>query len=73
MPSWRYAIVTFLFAFHWQRTKIIKISTHSTYHGYGKNKKNALQVSTFLLVLHAKPLVKAIGRVVIWRLVCMKI
>jgi len=34
--------------------EIIKISARPTYHGYGKVKKNALQVSTFPHVLNQK-------------------
>jgi len=43
-----------------QGKTIIKVSTHPAFHGYGKNKKNALQVSKCPLVLHAKPVVMAI-------------
>ena len=42
--------------------KLFKISTRSDYHGYGENKKDALQVLKFPLVLRANPLVKAIER-----------
>ena len=38
--------------------KLFKISTRSDYRGYGENKKDALQVLKFPLVLQAKPKAK---------------
>ena len=42
---------------HLQDIKLIKISTHRAYGGYGKNKKNTLEFSEIPLVLHPESLV----------------